>query len=164
MLIIARFIWEATTKKKQHYKHSRNHKTGKKSNDFHKDAMKITIKDGRTIWFHPSYSFAPDIWANLTDQQRDSVRADKKLAREKAKQKASNRSISQLETKIDSKLETMSKSVNENIQSFISQIQSAGASLPSQIRFQDNQSHTPPSTMGGRNEQIQRRNNGGRTY
>ena len=150
-----------TKKKQQQYKHSRNNnKDRTKFNNYHKDSKKITLKDGRKIWFHPSLNYESNVWRALTDQQRDAVRSDRKAARER--EKISDRSISQLESKLDSKLETMSKTMNDNLQSFISQVQSSATSLTSQIRFQDSKS--PPSTMGGRNEQIQRRNDGGRTY
>ena len=153
-----RRIKESNTKKKQQYKNSRYNQIKNKKN-YHKDAKKITLKDGREIWFHHSFSFDSDVWRNLTDQQREAVRATRKGSRAEAKAKASNRSISQLE----SKLETMSKTM----ESFISQVQS-GVSVPSQIHmFQGSQSQTPtpPShIMGGRNEQIQRRNTGGKNY
>ena len=129
-----RRIKEYNTKKKQHYKQSYNkqpfNQNRKKSRNYHKDAKRITLKNGKQIWYHHSFIFDNATFRDFTDQQKSTLHADRKAAEEKTS--TPDRTISQLE----SKLETMSKTM----ESFISQVQS-GASVPSQIHmFQGSQS------------------------
>ena len=119
----------------------------------------MTLKNGKQTCFHHSFEFNSDTHRNFTDQQRRQLHKE----REAAKGKSDNNRPSdedQTVLQLESKIETMSRTM----ETLVSQVQS-GALVPSHIHMsQGSQSHTPPSHVGGLNEQIQRRNTGGKTH
>ena len=63
-----RRIKEYNARKKQHRKQPV--KTQNKMRNYHKDARKITLKNGKQVYFHHSFNFDTDTFKNLTFQQK----------------------------------------------------------------------------------------------
>ena len=126
------------------------------------------MKNGKQVYFHHSFTFDADTFQNLTDKQKQQLFQERDAAKRKSRSRKSETSDKATISQLRSELDTMSRTVA----TLISQAQSgASLGLPSQIHMppdgQSQQQLPPPPPyhiMGDRNEQVNRRNAGGRTY
>ena len=129
----------------------RNNETGGSRN--HPDHETIVLSNGQHIKYHPSYRFTPSEMQAMTQGQRDRLRNERAAYRQRQglpPRQSQSQQIAELRSQIASM-----RGENETITEVPHQINGDGRSQVSQVSIGTNAN----SIMGGRNRQIQNRQN-----
>ena len=123
---------------------------GRNQHNPHPDAKMITLKNGKRVEYHASYSFPQDVYEQFTDNQIQTMRDERKRYKEMQQNRnnGSQRQIKEMQAQINDLISVASGQLSGRTNDFPSTVRGSGSVAISQMSS---------SIMGGRNEQYEKR-------